>query len=67
MAKKFGATAREFFWTMGRYDVVVIFDAPDDAAMTALSLSIASLGNVRTQTLRAFSRDEVSGMLGKLA
>ena len=39
MAKKFGVTAREFYWTMGRYDVVSIFDAPDDAAMTALGLA----------------------------
>jgi uncharacterized protein with GYD domain len=34
--------------------------------MTALSLTIASAGNVRTQTMRAFSRDEVNGMLAKV-
>jgi uncharacterized protein with GYD domain len=66
LAKKFGATVREFYWTMGKYDLVVIFEAPDDAAMTALSLTIASAGNVRTQTMRAFSRDEVNGMLAKV-
>ena len=66
LAKKFGATVREFYWTMGKYDLVVIFDAPDDAAMTALSLTIAQAGNVRTQTMRAFSRDEVNGMLAKV-
>lgn len=67
MAKKFGVTAKEFFWTLGSYDVVAIFDAPDDASITALGLAIGAGGNVRTQTLRAFSRDEMNGILAKLA
>ena len=66
LAKKFGVTAKEFFWTLGTYDVVVVFDAPDDASMTALGLAIGGLGNVRTQTLRAFTRDEMNGILAKL-
>ncbi len=67
LAKKFGVTAKEFFWTLGSYDVVAIFDAPDDASMTALGLAIGAAGNVRTQTMRAFSRDEMNGVLAKLA
>ncbi len=67
LAKKFGVTAKEFYWTMGAHDVVVIFDAPDDAAMTALGMAIGSAGNVRTQTMRAFSKDEINGILGKIA
>lgn len=66
MARKFGVTVKEFFWTLGTYDVVVVFDAPDDASMTALGLAIGALGNVRTQTMRAFSRDEMNGVLAKL-
>ena len=66
LARKFGVTAKEFYWTLGSYDVVVVFDAPDDASITALGLSIAALGNVRTQTLRAFSRDEMNGVLARL-
>jgi uncharacterized protein with GYD domain len=66
LAKKFGATAREFYWTMGSHDMVLVIDAPDDAAMTALSLTVAQAGNVRTQTMRAFSRDEVNAMLAKV-
>ena len=66
LAKKFGGTAKEFFWTLGSYDVVSIFEAPDDASMTALGMAIGSGGNVRTQTLRAFSRDEINGVLAKL-
>ena len=67
LAKKFGATAKEIFWTLGRYDVVAIFEAPDDASMTALGLALGAAGNVRTQTLRAFSREEMNGVLAKLA
>jgi uncharacterized protein with GYD domain len=66
LARKFGVTAKDFYWTLGSYDVVVIFDAPDDASMTALGLAIGGGGNVRTQTLRAFSRDEMNGVLAKL-
>ena len=67
LAKKFGVTAKEFYWTLGSYDVVAIFEAPDDTSMTALGLAIGALGNVRTQTLRAFSRAEMTGVLAKLA
>jgi uncharacterized protein with GYD domain len=66
LAKKFGVTAKEFYWTLGTWDVVVVFDAPDDASMTALGLAIGSAGNVRTQTMRAFSREEMNGILAKL-
>ena len=66
VAKKFGVTAREFYWTMGARDVVVVFDAPDDAAMTALGMTIGSAGNVRTETMRAFSRDEMQALLAKV-
>jgi uncharacterized protein with GYD domain len=66
LAKKFGVTAKEFYWTLGSYDVVVVFEAPDDASMTALGMAIGSAGNVRTQTLRAFSRKEMDDVLAKL-
>ena len=66
LAKKFGVTMKDVYWTMGACDIVVVFDAPDDAAMTALSMSLASAGNVRTQTMRAFSREELNGVIGKL-
>jgi uncharacterized protein with GYD domain len=66
LAKKFGVTVKDIFWTLGRYDVVAIFEAPDDASMTALGLALGAAGNVRTQTLRAFSREEMNGILAKL-
>ena len=66
LARKMGIETKSIYWTIGQYDVVVTFEAPNDEALTALSLAIASQGNVRTQTLRAFSKDEVTGILGKL-
>ena len=65
-AKKFGATMTQLYWTLGQYDLVAVIDAPDDAPATAFSLAIASAGNVRMQTLRAFSRDEMGGILAKM-
>jgi uncharacterized protein with GYD domain len=66
MAKKAGVTVKEIFWTIGRYDIVTICEAPDDETATALSLSVASRGNVRTQTMRAFSAAEMTKILGKM-
>src|SRR6266545_1628673 len=66
MAKKAGVTMKEVYWTLGAYDVVAVYDAPDDASMTALGLSIGKLGNVRTQTLRAFTAADMKGILGKV-
>ena len=67
MAEKVGVTIRDIYWTLGPYDVVAVGEAPDDETATALSLSLASLGNVRTQTLRAFSRDEIDAIVKKMA
>ncbi|HUG52218.1 MAG TPA: GYD domain-containing protein [Vicinamibacteria bacterium] len=66
MAKKAGATVKEIYWTLGHYDLVTVVEAADDVAATALLLSAGSLGNIRTQTLRAFSADEMGRVLGKM-
>lgn len=66
LAKKLGVTAKEFYWTLGAYDVVAIFDAPDEASITALGLAIGAAGNVRTQTMRAFSKEEMNGIVRKM-
>jgi len=66
MAQKLGVTMKEIYWTLGAHDIVAIFEAPDDATMTALGLSLGKLGNVRTQTLRAFSAADMQGILGKV-
>jgi uncharacterized protein with GYD domain len=66
MAKKVGVTLKETYWTLGAHDVVAIFEAPDDESMTALGLSLGKLGNVRTQTLRAFSAADMKSILSKV-
>jgi uncharacterized protein with GYD domain len=66
MAKKFGVTVREIFWTQGQYDIVTITEAPDELSATALNLSLCALGNIRTQSLRAFSAVEMKAIIGKM-
>ena len=61
-----GLTMKESYWTLGTYDVVAVFEAPDDESMTAFSLSVAKLGNVKTQTLRAFSAKDMGGIVAKM-
>ena len=50
-------------WTMGDYDIVVLFEAPDDETATSLALGVCSLGNVRTTTTRAFTAEEMRGIV----
>ena len=66
MAKKAGGTLQAAYWTIGRYDSVAIVDVPNDEAMVVLGLSIGKAGNVRTETLRAFSKQEVDSILAKV-
>jgi uncharacterized protein with GYD domain len=66
LAQKTGVTMKEVYWTLGTYDIVGIFEAPDEASMTALGLSLGKLGNVRTQTLRAFTAADMKDILGKV-
>lgn len=66
LAKKFGAAVKDLYWTQGQYDLVAIFEAPDETAASALILSVSALGNVRGQTLRAFSAEEFTKILGKM-
>lgn len=65
-ASKFGSKMTHLYWTQGQYDLISIIEAPDDASAAAFGLAIASAGNVRMQTLRAFNRNEMNGILGKL-
>ena len=66
IADKAGAKVKEVYWTLGQYDGVLIFEAPEEATATALGLSLGSLGSVRTQTLRAFSAEEIGRIIAKM-
>ncbi len=61
-----GVIIKSTFWTVGRYDLVHIMEAPDDETAAAMAFSLGSLGNVRTETLRAFDIDEMEQVLEKV-
>jgi uncharacterized protein with GYD domain len=61
-----GIKLKEFYMVTGRYDMVIISEAPDDAALAKAMLSIASRGAVQTETLRAFTEDEYRKIIGSL-
>ena len=65
-AGKFGATM-QIYWTSGRFDLLAIIDAPDEESANAFALSIGTAGNIRTEMLRAFTKDEMNAILGKMA
>ena len=67
MGKKVKVAVKEVYWTLGQFDVVLVVEAPDEASVTTFSLSVCALGNVRYQTLRAFSADEMGHILGRMA
>ena len=60
-----GGRVRELLWTAGEYDLVSVADFPDDETGTACLLQLGSLGNIRSNTMRAFSTDEMTTILGK--
>jgi uncharacterized protein with GYD domain len=66
MAQTFGVTVKDIFWTQGRYDIVAVTEAPDEIAATALNLSLSALGNIRTESLRAFSAEEMGKIVAKM-
>lgn len=65
MAEKLGVTVKSAYYTVGNYDLVLVTEGTDEAATTAL-LKVGSLGNVRTQTLRGFSVDEMKKIIGNM-
>ena len=66
LASKLGVKVVDIFWTLGPYDIVMVMEAPDDETLTAFTLKLGSLGNVKTQTLRAFRAKEMDAILGKV-
>ncbi len=65
-AKEQGCTVKELLWTQGQYDIISILEAPDETAASALVLSVTKLGNIRGQSLRAFTASEMDKILEKV-
>src|SRR5687767_7612560 len=61
-----GVTIETIFWTQGRYDIVSVAEAPDDETLATALLRLAGQGNLRTETLRAFSVEEMGRIAQKL-
>src|SRR5215208_1102973 len=55
------------YWTFGEYDLVCILEAPNDEAAMEFGLKVGSFGNVRTTTLKAFTEEEIAGVVKKLS
>jgi uncharacterized protein with GYD domain len=66
LQQKHGLRIEQIYWTLGPYDIVAIGEAPDDESATAYALELGSAGNLRTTTLRAYDRDEMSGIIQRL-
>jgi uncharacterized protein with GYD domain len=66
LAEKHGGRLVQSYWTVGPYDLVAIGEAPDDESATAFALELGSVGNVRTTTMRAYDREEMSGITQRL-
>ena len=62
-AKKLGVKVTDIFWTLGPFDGLLVLEAPDDETATALMLHLGSLGNIQTQTARAFTASEMEKIL----
>ena len=65
--EKAGGKSLGFYYTIGRYDMVVIVQAPTDEAIASVLYSTGSLGNIRTETLKAFSMSEAANIIEKLS
>ena len=61
-----GAKLVGYYLTMGQYDAVAITEAPDDNTIAKLALAAGARGNVRTETLRAFTEDEAKSIAAEL-
>lgn len=65
-AEKLGIKVTGEYWTLGTFDGVIVFEAPDEATATAAMLHLSSQGNLRTQTARALDAAEMQKVLGLL-
>ena len=65
LARKHGGQLVHLYWTLGDYDLIGIFDMPDDASITAMALEVGAVGGVRTTTMRAFNEDEFKQIVAR--
>jgi uncharacterized protein with GYD domain len=66
LIEKAGGKIKEGLLTMGRYDLVLLVEAPNDSVMSTILFSLGSRGNLRTETLRGFTPQEVDEAMSKI-
>ena len=66
MVESKGGTFETALWTQGPYDLVTITDVPDEETGTAINLMLGATGSIRTLTMRAFTEDEMTSIIGKM-
>ena len=64
--EKMGVKIQNFFYTLGPYDCMAIVEARDEDSLTAFMLATGVAGNVRTLTMRAYTVEEMKGLLAKI-
>ena len=66
LAKGMGVTIKDIFWTFGNYDVVVTMEGPNDEIVASLMMKVGALGNLKSQTLRAFPESQIDSLVSKI-
>ncbi|HEX6523482.1 MAG TPA: GYD domain-containing protein [Streptosporangiaceae bacterium] len=65
LAESKGGKVRESLYTVGEYDIVTVTEFPDDETATTALLQVGALGNIRTNTMRAFTAEEMGGIISR--
>jgi len=65
MATRLGVTVKSMYYTLGKHDMVVTLEGSDEA-VTAVLLKVSSMGNVKSQTMRAFTQEEAARIIGSM-
>ena len=61
-----GIKIKDIYWTLGHHDVVLTMEATDDETVAALMMKVGSLGNLTSQTLRAFTEPEIAAIVSRV-
>ncbi len=66
LGRKHSVRVDRLYWTVGPYDLVGVLEAPDEESVSAFALELGASGSVRTNILRAYEREEMSGIIERL-
>lgn len=61
-----GGKLKHFYLLMGQYDMAIVVEAPDDAAVARINLSLGAKGSVRSETCRAFAEEEYRKIISSI-